>query len=122
ATEHDAVRAGAPDAAILAVDRDGRADLAMLASLLATHTGPADRAPLVCLMLANNETGVIQDIPAAAAICRTAGALLFVDAAQAAGRIAVDLAALGANALALSSHKLGGPTGAGALLLAPAAS
>jgi len=72
-------------------------------------------------MLANNETGVIQPIAALAERCHAAGALLHVDAVQAAGRIPLDLAALGADSIALSSHKLGGPTGAGALLLAPAA-
>ncbi len=114
ATEHDAIRAAAPGAAVLPVDADGIADLDALDSLLAAG-GPA----LVCLMLANNETGVIQPIREAAALCRRHGALLHVDAVQAAGRIAVDLAALGADSLALSSHKLGGPQGAGALLLAP---
>jgi cysteine desulfurase len=114
ATEHDAVRAAAPDAAILPVDRDGIADLDALGALLADG-GPA----LVCLMLANNETGTIQPVAEAAVICRRAGALLHVDAVQAAGRLAVDLAALGAHSLALSGHKLGGPKGAGALLLAP---
>ena len=70
-------------------------------------------------MLANNETGVIQPVAEAAALCRRHGALLHVDAVQAAGRMPVDLAALGAHSLAISSHKLGGPPGAGALLLAP---
>jgi cysteine desulfurase len=70
-------------------------------------------------MLANNETGVLHPIAAAAALCRAAGARLHVDAVQAAGRMAVDLTALGADSLAISSHKLGGPAGAGALLLAP---
>jgi len=111
ATEHDAVRTAAAGAAVLPVDGDGRADLAALARLL--RDGPA----LVCLMLANNETGVIQPVAEAAALCRAAGAWLHVDAVQAAGRIPVDLAALGAHSLALSSHKLGGPQGAGALLL-----
>jgi cysteine desulfurase len=114
ATEHDAIRAAAPGAAILPVDRDGVADLGALDALLA-RDGPA----LVCLMLANNETGVLQPIAEAAAICRRHGARLHVDAVQAAGRIPVDLAALGADSLAMSSHKLGGPQGAGALLLAP---
>ncbi|MBS0561885.1 MAG: aminotransferase class V-fold PLP-dependent enzyme [Proteobacteria bacterium] len=114
ATEHDAVRAAAPDAAVLPVDADGIADLDALDSMLAGD-GPA----LVCLMLANNETGAIQPVAAAAEICRRHGARLHVDAVQAAGRIPVDAAALGADTLALSSHKLGGPLGAGALLLAP---
>ncbi len=70
-------------------------------------------------MLANNETGTIQPIAAAAALCRTFGALLHVDAVQAAGRLPVDLAALGCHAIAVSAHKMGGPAGVGALLLAP---
>jgi cysteine desulfurase len=79
----------------------------------------SDGAPsLVCLMLANNETGVIQPVFEAAALCRRHGAILHVDAVQAAGRMAVSLQALGADSLAISSHKLGGPAGAGALLLA----
>jgi cysteine desulfurase len=77
--------------------------------------GPA----LVCLMRANNETGVLHPIAAAAALCHAHGALLHVDAVQAAGRIPVDMAALGADTLALSAHKLGGPKGAGALVLKP---
>ncbi len=72
-------------------------------------------------MLANNETGTLQPVAEAAALCRAAGALLHVDAVQAAGRVAVRLDALGADSLALSSHKLGGPAGAGALLLGPRA-
>ncbi len=115
ATEHDAVRAAAREAAVLPVDGDGIADLGALARLLGE--GPA----LVCLMLANNETGVIHPIAEVAALCRAAGAWLHVDAVQAAGRIPVDFTALGAQSLALSSHKLGGPVGAGALLLSPEA-
>ena len=114
ATEHDAVRSAAPGAATLPVDRDGVADLAGLAGLLAVQP----RA-LVCLMLANNETGTVQPVAAAAALCRRHGALLHVDAVQAAGRMEVHLARLGAHSLAISSHKLGGPPGAGALLLDP---
>ena len=119
ATEHDAVRAAAPDATVLLVDRHGVADLDALAALLRDGPPRAGQATLVCLMLANNETGTLQPIARAAALCRQHGALLHVDAVQAAGRIPVDLAALGAHSLALSSHKLGGPMGAGALLLAP---
>jgi len=112
ATEHDAVRSAAPDATILPVDGDGVADLQALSKLL------ADASPtLVCLMWANNETGAIQPIAEAAAICRHLGALLHVDAVQAAGRIPVELGSI--HSLAISSHKLGGPQGAGALLLAP---
>jgi len=111
ATEHDAVRAGAAGAAVLPVDRDGVADLEALAGLL--REGPA----LVCLMLANNETGTMQPVAEAARLCREAGAVLHVDAVQAAGRMAVGFGSLGADSMAISSHKLGGPAGAGALLL-----
>jgi len=115
ATEHDAVRAAAGgDAAVLPVDREGVVMLDALAVLLA-EGGPA----LVCLMLANNETGTLQPVAEVASLCRRYGALLHVDAVQAAGRIPVDFAALGAHSMALSSHKMGGPPGAGALLLAP---
>ena len=121
ATEHDAVRAAvlmaAGGAAILPVDRDGVADLDALARLLAPGAQDA-RPALVCLMLANNETGVLHPVAAAAALCRAHGARLHVDAVQAAGRVAIDLRALGADSMAISGHKLGGPQGAGALLLA----
>ncbi len=115
ATEHDAIRAAAPGADVLPVDSDGRPDLDALEALLAA--GPA----LVCLMHANNETGVIHPIVEAAEICRRHGAWLHVDAAQTAGRIGADLTASGAHSMALSAHKMGGIAGAGALLLAPEA-
>jgi cysteine desulfurase len=114
ATEHDAIRAAAPTALILPVSRDGIADLETLQDWLSD--GPP---ALVCLMLANNETGTIQPIASIAALCRRFGARLHVDAVQAAGRMDVRLASLGAHSLAISSHKLGGPSGAGALLLDP---
>lgn len=122
ATEHDAIRAAARQASaadplradIVPVHANGVVDLSALADLLANGS-PA----FVCLMLANNETGTIQPIIEAAALCSAHGALLHVDAVQAAGRIDVDFARLGAHSLAISSHKLGGPSGAGALLLAP---
>ncbi len=113
ATEHDAVRAAAPHAAVLPVDRAGQADLNALDAWLAQNRGA-----LVCLMLANNETGTIQPVAQAVELCRRHGALIHVDAVQAAGRMEVSLSALGATSLAISSHKLGGPPGVGALLLA----
>ena len=112
ATEHDAVRAAhAHD--VLPVDANGVLDLAALDAALGAG-GPA----LVCVMAANNETGVTQPIARIAELCHRHGALLFCDAVQA-GRIGFDFAASGADAAAISSHKLGGPQGAGAALLAP---
>ncbi len=114
ATEHPSILAAAPQAALLPVHADGTLDLEALEAALAAG-GPA----LVCLMLANNETGVLHPVVEAAALCRAHGALLHVDAVQAAGRVAVDITALGATKLALSGHKIGGPKGAGALVTAP---
>ena len=114
ATEHECVLAAAPpDSLRIAVDPDGVVVLDRLAHLL-EGAGPA----LVCLMLANNETGVLHPLGEAVTLCRRHGAWLHVDAVQAAGRLPVDLASLGADSMALSAHKMGGPKGAGALLLA----
>jgi cysteine desulfurase len=118
AVEHPSVLAGgrfAPEQVeILPVDRDGRLDLAALSSAI----GKAER-PLVSVMLANNETGVVQPIAEIAAVVHAGNGLLHVDAVQAAGRIALDMRALGADAISMSSHKLGGPQGAGALIVRP---
>jgi cysteine desulfurase len=115
ATEHDAVRAAAPGGIAIPVLANGLLDENALVALLREYPGA-----LVCLMAANNETGVIHDITRAAEICAGFGALLHVDAAQAAGRFRVDWLGMGAASVAISGHKAGGPLGAGALLLAPA--
>jgi cysteine desulfurase len=72
--------------------------------------------PLVSMMLANNETGVIQPVAEVAEIVHAAGGLLHVDAVQGPGRIDCDIERLGADLMIISSHKLGGPQGAGALI------
>lgn len=121
AVEHDAVFEHATRASnathVAPVDSEGRLDLTALEALLADAPKPA----LVAVQLANNETGVIQPITRIAALCREHGAMLLVDAAQAFGRIDVDIGVLDATYLVLSSHKVGGPPGAGALVLAPGA-
>jgi cysteine desulfurase len=121
ALEHDAVWAAAEEARrrglpveTLPATPDGVIDLAALEQALA-H-GPRDT--LVALMLAQNETGVIQPVAEASRLVRAAGGLLAVDAVQALGRIGVDLDRLGADYLAVSAHKIGGPPGMGALGLA----
>lgn len=113
ATEHEAVRAAAAGAEIVPVGSDGVIDLAALDRLLAARPGA-----LVCVMAANNETGVINPIEAVAALCARHGAMLHVDAVQAVGRGMADFLALGAASVAVSGHKLGGPKGVGALVLA----
>lgn len=95
----------------LAVDGQGRLDKADLAEALRQPTG------LLSLMLANNETGTLQDVAGAAGMARSRGAWVHSDAVQALGKVPLDFAALGVNALTLSAHKIHGPKGAAALVL-----
>jgi len=94
---------------ILPVGADGRLDPDVLRAALAAPTA------LVSVMAVNNETGVVQDIAAFAAIARAAGALFHTDLAQAGGKIPLDIAAIGADLASLSAHKMYGPKGVGAL-------
>jgi len=95
----------------LAVTRRGEIDLADIEQALKEPTG------IVSVMLANNETGVIQDVAAVAARARTAKAWMHTDAVQALGKIAVDFAALNVHAMTISAHKIYGPKGAAALVM-----
>lgn len=119
ATDHPAVMEAAESLSTqgwevepIAVDANGQFDDEALQAQLA-------RAPacLVSAMRANNETGVIQDVAHVAAMAHAAGALMHVDAVQAAGKIALDVGALDADLLSVSAHKIYGPKGCGALVV-----
>ena len=101
----------------IGVGRDGILDLAALEMALTAHD-KADGLPLVAIHAANNETGVIQPVEEIGRIVKAAGGILVLDAVQAAGRIPLDVSAGCADYLILSSHKIGGPKGVGAIVAA----
>lgn len=115
AVEHPSViesaRASGKPVAMIPVDSNGVVDLAALEKLL---DGP--RA-LVSVMFANNETGVIQPLRDVVALAQKHGALVHSDAVQALGKVPVNVGLLGLDLMTLSAHKLGGPVGAGALII-----
>jgi cysteine desulfurase len=119
AIEHPAIREGGrfdkSDLVEIPVTSKGVIDLDALADLLSSHDSAAG-LPMVAVMLVNNETGIIQPISEVAKLVQAARGILVVDAVQALGRIAVDINELGADFLIVSSHKIGGPKGVGALI------
>ncbi len=115
AIEHESVLRPArlAGAQVARVGRNGEVDVAHLAFLL----DKAERPAFVSVMLANNETGVIQPVAEIARVAKAKGALVHCDAVQAAGRIGIAIEELGVDYLTISAHKIGGPQGAGALVL-----
>jgi cysteine desulfurase len=120
AVEHASVRAGGSFASHqveeIPVSGDGVVDIGALERRLIELQRQGARPPLVSIMAANNETGVIEPVEAAAGVVHAAGGLLHVDAVQVAGRIPFDISRAGADLTTVSAHKLGGPKGVGALI------
>ncbi len=119
AIEHPAVREGGrfarENVCEVPVTSGGVTDCIALETLLSAHDRQSG-LPIVAVMLANNETGIVQPIAEVSAIVRAHGGLLVVDAVQAAGRLPLSIESLGADFLIISSHKIGGPKGAGAVV------
>ncbi|MFA6956127.1 MAG: cysteine desulfurase family protein [Thermoanaerobaculia bacterium] len=107
----EALRAEGCEVSVVGCDASGVVDPAAVEAVIGSSTA------IVAVMLANNETGVIQPVAAIAEICRRRGVHFHLDASQAAGRIPLDVAALGADSVAISAHKMHGPKGIGALFL-----
>lgn len=120
ALEHAAVPANARETGVpvetIPATSGGHADLDWLKDRLKSYDAKRDGGFLVCVMLANNETGVIQPVTEAADIAHEKGGLLFADAAQAVGKIPVNFVRSGADLMAVTAHKFGGPIGVGALI------
>ncbi len=114
AVEHPSVLQARDDIEIIPVLPSGLVDLAALDRMLEGNT----EQTLLSVMLVNNETGVIQPLEKVMEIAKKRGALVHCDAVQAIGRVSVDIQKLGVDYMTISSHKIGGPQGAGALVMA----
>ncbi len=119
ASEHPCMLAGGQFAVeqidIVPVDGNGLLDLEQLRALLNAHDR-SEGLPLVAVQAANNETGVLQPIAAIGALVKEFGGMFVVDAVQAVGRIPLDITTCSADYLIISSHKIGGPKGVGAIV------
>ncbi|MEE3043977.1 MAG: cysteine desulfurase family protein [Pseudomonadota bacterium] len=118
AIEHPSVIEGRVDAKRIPVDGNGVVDLDALETML-KDASAAGQKVLVSVMLANNETGVIQPVAKVALLAREYGAKVHCDAIQALGRLPVDMGRLLVDMVSVSAHKIGGPKGIGALAIAP---
>ncbi|MDH5189125.1 MAG: aminotransferase class V-fold PLP-dependent enzyme, partial [Rhodospirillaceae bacterium] len=115
AIEHPAVRNASENVELIAVNKNGIVDASHLEKLLSKNGEDA----IVSVMLANNETGVIQPVKELAEIAHNYGALFHCDAVQAAGKIEIDFTHIAADYMSISAHKFGGPKGVGALITKP---
>jgi len=111
AGEHHSIIKPAPDASVIPINADGLVDFAALENMLVQFPGS-----LVSVIYANNETGVINNIPAISELCKKHGALLHTDATQMLGRLPLSFRASGADLMTVSAHKFCGGTGTGVLI------
>ena len=118
AVEHPSVIEARSDAKRIPVNGDGVIDLTALEAMLKDASQKGEKV-LVSVMLANNETGVIQPVAKVALLAREYGAKVHCDAVQALGRIPLDMGRLLVDMVSVSAHKIGGPKGIGALVIAP---
>ena len=119
AIEHDSVLHAVSGATLVHVDRDGRIDLDHLAACLGAVPAEARQKTLLSVMMANNETGVIQPVEIIAEMGHAAGVAVHSDMVQMLGKVHLDFANSGLDYATLSAHKIGGPTGVGAVLVRP---